>query len=125
MYDIGYSDSSEEWKRYGMPLLVGDQIKDANQLRATSPLEQASRLQRPLLLAYGGADRRVPLRHGKAFRDAVSKTNNDVEWIVYPNEGHGWRGLDTNIDFWTRVEKFLDRNIGTRSLYTEGRLKGE
>jgi dipeptidyl aminopeptidase/acylaminoacyl peptidase len=112
MYDIGYSDFSEEWKRYGMPLLVGDQVKDAQQLKASSPLEQASRLQRPLLMAYGGTDRRVPLKHGMAFRDAVSKTNKDVEWVVYPNEGHGWRELDTNIDFWTHVEKFLDRNIG-------------
>jgi len=34
------------------------------------------------------------------------------KWIVYPNEGHGWWELETNVDFWTRVEKFLDQHIG-------------
>ena len=64
-------------------------------------------------MAYGGKDRRVPIEHGKAFRDAVSSNNKSVEWIVYPDEGHGWSELKTNVDFWTRVEKFLDRHIGS------------
>jgi len=106
------SDVGEAWKEYGMPVLVGDRDKDAAQLRATSPLQQAARLTRPLLMAHGGADMRVPIKHGRNFYDAVRKTNPNVEWVVYPDEGHGWRMLETNVDFWTRVEKFLDRHIG-------------
>ena len=112
MYDISWSDFSEEWKRYGMPRMIGDQIKDAQQLKETSPLQQAARLKRPLLMAYGSADRRVPIKHGIAFRDAVRQTNPNVEWVAYPYEGHGWWELDTKVDFWTRVEKFLERHIG-------------
>jgi dipeptidyl aminopeptidase/acylaminoacyl peptidase len=112
MYSINWSDSSEEWKRYGMPRLIGDPVEDAQQLKDTSPLEQASRLKRPLLMAYGHEDRRVPVKHGEAFRDAVKKTNPDLEWVVYLTEGHGWWELATNVDFWTRVEKFLDKHIG-------------
>jgi dipeptidyl aminopeptidase/acylaminoacyl peptidase len=106
------SDLSERFSKYGMPELVGDPVADAAQLKATSPLEQAARIKQPLLLAYGGADRRVPLYHGEKFYAAVKKTNPDVEWIEYPTEGHGWALPATRIDFWTRVEKFLDRNIG-------------
>ena len=112
MYSINWSDASDAWKQYGMPLLIGDPVKDAQQLKDTSPLEQAARVKAPLLMAYGGRDLRVPLKHGTAFKDAVSKTNSQVEWIVYPNEGHGWRELATNVDFWSRVEKFLDTHIG-------------
>ena len=54
---------------------------------------QAAKVRRPLLLAYGGIDRRVPVEHGKAFRDAVIRTNPDVEWVEYPDEGHGWRKM--------------------------------
>ena len=36
-----------------------------------------------------------------------------LEWVVYPNEGHGWRSLETNKDFWGRVERFLERHIGS------------
>lgn len=106
------SDASDQWKEYGMPEWVGDPVKDAAQLAATSPLNLASRITQPLLLAYGGADRRVPLFHGQKFYDAVQKTNHDVEWVVYPEEGHGWALPKNRIDFWSRVEKFLDRNIG-------------
>jgi len=54
----------------------------------------------------------VPIEHGRAFRDAVTLTNRDVEWVEYPDEGHGWRTVMTRVDFWSRVERFLDRNIG-------------
>nr|WP_315485940.1 alpha/beta fold hydrolase [uncultured Undibacterium sp.] len=112
LYDVSWSDNSEQWQKYGMPFLIGDQEKDAAQLKATSPLEQAARLKSPLILAYGAADVRVPLVHGTKFYDAIKDHNKDVEWIVYKDEAHGWRRLDNNIDFWGKVEKFLDKHIG-------------
>jgi len=106
------SDLPDGWKQYGMPSLVGDQVKDAEQLKATSPLLQAARIKQPLLLAYGGADQRVPLPHGTKFYKAVKETNPDVEWIEYEEEGHGWALPKNRVDFWSRVEKFLDKHIG-------------
>ncbi|HEU4374202.1 MAG TPA: alpha/beta fold hydrolase [Telluria sp.] len=106
------SDLSDTYKEHGMPDLVGDPVKDAAQLAATSPLLQAARIKQPLLLAYGAADKRVPLYHGKKFYEAVKLTNPDVEWVVYEDEGHGWAVPKNRVDFWRRVEKFLDRNIG-------------
>ncbi len=115
MYDSGWlseSDLPASWKRYGMPELVGDAVKDADQLRATSPLQQAARLKQPLLMAYGGVDLRVPLIHGEKFYQAVKAGNPNVEWIKYGEEAHGWALPKNRIDFWTRVEHFLDKNIG-------------
>jgi dipeptidyl aminopeptidase/acylaminoacyl peptidase len=115
LYNGGWTftnDTSDEYKAYGMPEMVGDPVKDAAQLKATSPLEQAARITRPVLLAYGGADRRVPINHGTQFRNALQKTNKNVEWVEYPEEGHGWTLEKNNLDFWGRVERFLDRHIG-------------
>ncbi|GAB2848426.1 S9 family peptidase [Pseudoduganella ginsengisoli] len=109
------SDLSDMWKEYGIPVLVGDPVKDAEQLKATSPLLQAARITQPLLLAYGGADKRVPLYHGNKFRDAIAPYNKQVEWIVYEEEGHGWALPKNRIDFWTRVEKFLGKHIGAEA----------
>ena len=106
------SDMSDEWKEYGMPDLIGDPIKDAAQLAATSPLKQAARITQPLLMAYGGVDHRVPIYHGRKFYEAVTKGNRQVEWVDYQEEGHGWSLPKNRIDFWGRVEKFLDKNIG-------------
>ncbi|MDL2358580.1 MAG: S9 family peptidase [Pseudomonadota bacterium] len=107
-----HSDLSDGYKQYGMPELVGDVVKDAAQFKATSPLQQAARITQPLLLAYGGADVRVPVYHGRKFYDAVRLTNPNVEMVVYEEEGHGWTLPKNRIDFWSRVEKFLDKAIG-------------
>jgi dipeptidyl aminopeptidase/acylaminoacyl peptidase len=52
---------SDLWREHGMPLLIGDRQSDAEQLAATSPLKLAAQLKRPLLMAHGGKDRRVPV----------------------------------------------------------------
>jgi dienelactone hydrolase len=111
MYDITWSDLPEAWKQYGMPALIGDQEKDAAQLEQTSPLKQAHRLKQPLLLAFGSADLRVPLDHGTKFRDAVRKTNSQVEWVSYDSEGHGFSKPENRFDFYGRMEKFLATHL--------------
>jgi dipeptidyl aminopeptidase/acylaminoacyl peptidase len=106
------SDLGDDWKNHGMPLMIGDPVKDAAQFKATSPIEQAAKITQPLLLAYGAVDKRVPLYHGNQFRDAVQAHNKQVEWVVYQDEGHGWTRPQNRFDFWNRVEKFLGRHIG-------------
>ena len=114
MYNVSWSDMMDESAKYWMPIYVGDQTKDAAQLKATSPLEQAARLKLPLILAYGREDRRVPIVHGTKFYNAVKGHNPDVEWIEYRDEGHGWRFLENHVDFWNRVEKFLAKHNGPK-----------
>jgi len=110
MDSIHWSDASEEWRQYGLKRLVADVDKDADQIKRTSPLQRAREIRMPLLLAYGGEDRRVPLKHGTDFRAAL-RPEQDVEWVVYPEEGHGWFNLKTNEDFWGRVERFLAKHL--------------
>ena len=115
LYSLDESDLSELWKEHGMPVLIGDAKADADQFAATSPLQQAARLKQPLLLAFGGQDKRVPLAHGTRLRDALAPTNAQVEWVVYPDEGHGFFLPANRRDFWTRVERFLGRHLGVPS----------
>ena len=88
-----------------------DRVKDAAQLVATSPLKLAVQLKQPLLIAYGGADRRVPIVHDLKMRSALAPHNKSGEWIDDPSKGHGWILNANDTDFWTRDEKFLDRNL--------------
>ena len=98
-------------KRLGYGRVIGDPKADAEMLRANSPVHQAARIRQPVLMAYGRWDRRVPIEHGERMRDALKGHNAKVEWVLYDKEGHGWYRLDTNVDFWTRVEKFLATHL--------------
>lgn len=105
------NDIDEESKKYDLRTLIGDPDKDAAMLKAAAPVELAARIKAPVLLAFGGEDRRVPLEHGTLMRDALRAAGNDPEWVVYPDEGHGWLRIETRIDFANRVERFLARNL--------------
>jgi dienelactone hydrolase len=112
MYDIDWSDADADYKTYGMPILIGDQTKDAEQLKATSPLQQAARITRPLMLAHGGLDRRVPMEHAKSLRDALESEHAPLTWVFYADEGHGWSSPANRADWFRRMETFLAANIG-------------
>ena len=113
MYQSNWShDLSEEWQKYGMPMLIGDPVSDAEQIKATSPINNVEKISQPLLLAHGGADRRVPIEHGEIFLKAIKDKNQQVQWHSYLEEGHGWGLVATRVDFWSKVEKFLQKHIG-------------
>ena len=61
-------------------------------------------------MAHGEFDRVVPIEQGTKMRNAL-RHNPNVEWIEYPTEGHGWMLEANNVDFWSRVERFLDKHL--------------
>jgi dipeptidyl aminopeptidase/acylaminoacyl peptidase len=105
------SDSIEEWRRYSNPQLIGDPETERAMLEAHSPVLRAADIRRPVLLAMGSSDRRVPLEHGQAMRDALRKAQRPLEWVVYPDEGHGWAKLENRLDFYRRLERFLAEHL--------------
>lgn len=114
MADMHWSYMSEEWRVHGMKRLVADPATDSAQIRATSPLQRAQEIRLPLLLAYGGSDGYVPLKHGTDLKAALRK-DQELEWVVYPDETHRFASLPTRDDFWGRVERFLARHLGPRN----------
>lgn len=105
-------DISEDGRRYSLPEMVGDAERDAEMLKAVSPVEQAARIGAPLLLAFGDRDLRVPVEHGERLRDALRKAGREPQWVVYPGEAHGWRKPENQLDWARRVEAFLARHLG-------------
>ena len=104
-------DVSEEARKYSLPAMLADAKTDADMLKAISPVQQAARIRAPVLLAFGELDRRVPLVHGKDMREALIKAGREPEWIVYPEEGHGWRKLENQQDFARRLEAFFAKHL--------------
>ncbi len=107
-------DISPQARSQGLPRLVGSIKTDAAQLEATSPVLQAARIKAPLLLIHGSDDLRVPLAHAERMRDALQAAGRPPEWVVYRDEGHGWRLPRNQADFAQRMERFLAEHLGQR-----------
>ena len=112
-YTSAQDDATEEVLHYILPATMGDPDADANMLKEFSPVNHASEIKQPLLMAHGAEDVRIPIDSATRFYDAVSKTNSNVQWKVYADERHGIALQTNRIDFWTRVEAFLDTNLKT------------
>ncbi len=104
-------DISATGRRYTLPELVGDTKTDAAMIAANSPVKLAERIKAPLLLAFGEADKRVPLAHGERLRKALRAAGNEPEWVTYADEGHGFGALKNRIDFAQRMEAFLAKHL--------------
>ena len=112
MFDLDWiSDVSEDAQMYGYARVIGDPDKDRDALASVAPVELAARIKAPVLLAYGAKDRRVPLEHGDRMRAALRAAGNDPEWVLYPDEGHGWFLVPNRVDFAERLERFLARHL--------------
>lgn len=111
MYTVHWSDISDRSKEFTMPEMMGDLVKDADMLKANAPIELASRIKAPVMLAHGLLDRRIPIVYSEKLRTALTEAGNKPEWVVYDAEGHGWRRPETRIDFWRKVEAFLGKHL--------------
>jgi dipeptidyl aminopeptidase/acylaminoacyl peptidase len=67
-------------------------------LQEIAPLTRASRLNKPLFIAHGRNDRRVPLQEAEQMAAAVEKSGAPLWFLVANDEGHGF-GRKTNADF--------------------------
>ncbi len=85
---------------------------DAAQHAKASPTRLAAQIKAPVFLAAGGIDDRAPIQHSEMMRDALTKAGNKPEWLVYPDEGHGFDRDEHNVEYYTRLLAFLDRHIG-------------
>jgi dipeptidyl aminopeptidase/acylaminoacyl peptidase len=94
--------------------LVGDKDVDREQFQKTSPLKNADKFKAPVMLTMGADDRRVPLIHGDAMRDALVKAGKSIDYKVYPGEAHGFNKEENVFDFYKRNEKFFAEHLKAR-----------
>ncbi|VDO85016.1 unnamed protein product, partial [Haemonchus placei] len=60
-------------------------------LTARSPLHFADRVKKPLMILQGANDPRVKQQESDQFVAALKKNNIPVSYVLYPDEGHGFR----------------------------------
>jgi dipeptidyl aminopeptidase/acylaminoacyl peptidase len=90
---------------------IGDPEKERDFLRETSPLFHADKIAKPLFVAQGANDPRVIKPESDDVVAAVKKSGVPVEYVVFPDEGHGFTKKKDEIECWGAILKFLDRYL--------------
>jgi dipeptidyl aminopeptidase/acylaminoacyl peptidase len=83
-------------------------------LIAESPLTQAKSIVTPLLVVQGKNDPRVNVRESDQIVAAVRDNGRPVEYLVAPDEGHGFARPINNLAMVTAMEDFFAQYLGGR-----------
>ena len=84
------------------------------QLERQSPLNSASKINAPLLVVQGANDPRVNKHESDQIVVALRERGFPVEYIVAPDEGHGFARPVNNMAMLAAAEKFLAKHLGGR-----------
>jgi dipeptidyl aminopeptidase/acylaminoacyl peptidase len=84
------------------------------QLQRQSPLSSAAKIRTPLLVAQGANDPRVKKHESDQIVVALRDRGFPVEYLVAPDEGHGFARPVNNMAMYASIEKFLAKHLGGR-----------
>ena len=84
------------------------------QLVRQSPLTSAQKIKTPLLVAQGANDPRVKKAESEQIVVALRDRGFPVEYILAPDEGHGFQRPVNSMALWAASEKFFAKHLGGR-----------
>ena len=93
---------------------VGNPETEEEFLWSRSPLSRAHDIRIPLLIAQGANDPRVKQAESEQIVAALKEAGIDYEYMLFPDEGHGFAKPENRIKFYTAAERFLARYLGGR-----------
>ena len=90
---------------------IGDPEKELENLRAVSPLFHADKIVKPLIVLQGANDPRVIKPESDEIVENIRKRNGVVEYVLFDDEGHGFRKKNNEIRAYKAILDFLDRHL--------------
>ena len=93
---------------------VGNPEPDQEFLWSRSPLSRARDIRIPLLIAQGANDPRVKQAESEQIVAALEQAGIDHEYMLFPDEGHGFAKPANRLKFYAAAERFLARYLGGR-----------
>ncbi len=90
---------------------VGNPKKDKDLLVARSPLFSVDKIAVPLFVAQGFNDPRVNHAEAEQIVNALKAKGKPVEYMVKMDEGHGFHNPENRLDFYDKMEKFLEEHL--------------
>ncbi len=89
-----------------------DDPDDRAFFREISPITHVENVEAPVMVIHGANDPRDPVTESDQFVRAVRERGGWVEYLRFPDEGHGIRKLGNRITAYRRVAEFLERTLG-------------
>jgi dipeptidyl aminopeptidase/acylaminoacyl peptidase len=100
-----------EAQRRALYVELGDPNTDTEYLKGISPLFHADKIVRPLLVLQGKNDPRVLQVESDEIVAAARQNGVPVEYIVFDDEGHGFRNKKNQLRGYEAILRFCDQHL--------------
>ncbi|WP_300434591.1 alpha/beta fold hydrolase [Christiangramia sp.] len=91
---------------------LGDpNTSDSIRLKKISPLFHAENVKNPIMVLQGANDPRVLQVESDEIVEAVKANNVPVEYMIFPDEGHGFIKKENEIKGYRQIRIFLDKYL--------------
>ena len=93
---------------------VGNPDTEEEFLNSRSPLFRVDQIKIPILIGQGANDPRVKEAESEQIVEAMKSKGIDYEYMLFPDEGHGFAKPENRLKFFAAAEKFLAKHLGGR-----------
>ena len=103
--------NTQPWMAAISKIEYGDPDKEADMLRRLSPLTRIDRVKAPTIVLHGANDTNVPVIEAEQVVENLKKRNVPVEYVLFPDEGHGWRKTPNRIRSTVSIVRFFEKHL--------------
>ena len=102
---------TEPWMAAISTVEYGDPATQAELLRSLSPIHKLDRITAATLVLHGANDTNVPVIEAEQIVDHLKKRGVAVEYVLFPDEGHGWRKIPNRIRSTVAIANFFSSHL--------------
>ncbi|HVE74110.1 MAG TPA: S9 family peptidase [Mycobacteriales bacterium] len=102
---------TQPWMAAISKVEYGDPVGEAEMLRRLSPIHRMDRIRTPLIVLHGANDTNVPLVEAEQVVNNLKQRGVPVEYVLFPDEGHGWRKIPNRIRSTVEIVRFFDQRL--------------
>jgi dipeptidyl aminopeptidase/acylaminoacyl peptidase len=114
---LTFFQHTQPWMAAISTIEYGDPATQKDLLEKLSPLGKLGRIRAPTMVQHGANDTNVPVVEAEQIVDHLTTRGVPVEYILFPDEGHGWRRITNRIRSTVEMVRFFDDHLNA----TEGR----
>ena len=95
---------------------------DSIRLKKISPLFHADKVINPVMVLQGANDPRVLQIESDEIVEELIKNDIPVEYVVFEDEGHGFRKKENQIEGYRKIESFLDLYLKNQKILDKKKI---
>ncbi|PYU27416.1 MAG: hypothetical protein DMG32_07085 [Acidobacteria bacterium] len=109
---------TEPWMAAISTVEYGDPVTQADLLKRLSPLYKLDRVKAAIMVQHGANDTNVPVIEAEQIVNNLRSRGVPVEYILFPDEGHGFRRMSNRIRSTVSMVEFFNKYINTGAAET-------